>query len=343
MGFARRLVAGDASGIECIYFRELGRDVKKLEEVGKKASISVYSAGTDEKISFIKPCLQDTKKYMGETRFTLPADMKYGFFDVISQSLFLSLRVECEAKSSPKLGVSRVNFHDGRNSLIFDSGEVAVREAGSEDNIRSTLHFLSRVLWGAVICPNCGNCLYECLLSCMNPPLGPPVFEPGNNKPVFTPLRILEEDLLPEKKLLNAIRGSLKNQLESIRKSPELNMKYFLETLNLSITYQLKVQDPNYAVLGLLSCGAAHQIKHAVDLGLGSTFNADSILDVKEDKEKMLARELEVASSVSSKERILDEIGVHHLLRNAKSKLRYIQGNEKYSPTNQDILREAYG
>lgn len=117
-----------------------------------------------EKGIVIHPCTTERGKIMVDTRFSSgELGQVEKFFDFSSLCSILDAYKDRfqETKCSPSLGIARVEWK-GKAISIFRNGRVKIRRVVDEEDAKRTVKFLASVLWGSVICGNCGKASVFC-------------------------------------------------------------------------------------------------------------------------------------------------------------------------------------
>ena len=161
---ARRLGVGEQKIEECVYlqideFREQKKNIEKILTKGvRMQGVESKKAG----MALITPCIVDAKKFQAEVQLQNMGS-KYGFLDSVLLCSFLeSCEKFEEVKCSPKLGIARINY-DKKEILLSPNGRVVIKLAKDEEDALQTADLISKVLWGCIICPLCGNPVIECV------------------------------------------------------------------------------------------------------------------------------------------------------------------------------------
>lgn len=117
-----------------------------------------------EKGIVIHPCTTERGKIMVDTRFSSGGlGQVERFFDFPSLCSILDAYKDRfqETRCSPSLGIARVEWK-GKAISIFRNGRVKIRRVVDGKDAKRTVRFLASVLWGSVICGNCGKASLFC-------------------------------------------------------------------------------------------------------------------------------------------------------------------------------------
>lgn len=130
------------------------------EKFKPKATVS----STIEKGIVVHPCATERGKIICDTRFTSASlGPKESFFDFsVIDTILEAYRDRFQSeRSSVSLGIARVKWR-GKPISIFRNGRIRIRRAVNKQDAEKTLGFLASLLWGSIICDNCGNAAILC-------------------------------------------------------------------------------------------------------------------------------------------------------------------------------------
>jgi hypothetical protein len=165
------MAAGDSQPEECFPLSVLPRfksNMRKIRELLRKGvEIGAQGIVTNKEtgITYIHPCITDAAKVAAEARFASDIEsaavLRYGFYDQVELCRILNLAdLFHEVKCSPSLGIGRFNLDD-KTVLVYKDGKISIRQAKDKEDVIHTLRYVSRSLWGAIIC-TCGNTGVDC-------------------------------------------------------------------------------------------------------------------------------------------------------------------------------------
>lgn len=165
---ARKIAVGEMKASDCINISP--ENVRKIDafltegvEIGAKAEVVLGESG----ITYIHPCVSEAGRVMAEARLTKGPEgevknLKYGFFDPYMMCYTLkNCGFFTDVKCSTKLGVAKIEY-DGKTIIINHKGKIDVRRARDKEDALTTIRFVGRTLWGAIICMCCGNAGIDC-------------------------------------------------------------------------------------------------------------------------------------------------------------------------------------
>gem|GEM_PF-1503089 len=166
---ARRIIMGIASPEDCsiLSIAHRGESLQRLKSILVESPIESYvSASTfskEARINYIHPCISETGKVMAEAKLAGSTNPILGFYDSIMLCWALERSGAFEDfKCSSSLGVARLEIGE-KTIMVFKDGRVNIRGARDEKEVLETMSLISRILWGAIICPRCGNAIFECV------------------------------------------------------------------------------------------------------------------------------------------------------------------------------------
>ncbi|MEM3693666.1 MAG: (Fe-S)-binding protein [Candidatus Bathyarchaeia archaeon] len=164
---ARRIIMGLRRPEDCLVLKNNSERLQRLRSIFKEDSMEVYSGARilpkETCLTFIRPCISEMGKVMAETRLASSTNPILGSYDPIMLCLALELSEPFEDfRCSPSLGVARLGVGE-RTIMVFKDGRVNIRGAKDEEEVLETLSLVSRILWGALICPQCGNAGFDCV------------------------------------------------------------------------------------------------------------------------------------------------------------------------------------
>ncbi|MBS7627475.1 hypothetical protein KEJ36_01405, partial [Candidatus Bathyarchaeota archaeon] len=186
---ARRIIMGLARPEDCLILSNNRERLQRLRSILKEDSMEASSrAGIipkDSCLTFIRPCISEMGKVMAEMRLTRVTNPILGSYDSIMLCRALELFEPLEDfRCSPSLGVARLGIGE-KTIMAFKNGKINVRGARDEEEVFETLALVSRILWGALICPRCGNAGFDCVSGACDECLknGCPIAEEGPPDP----------------------------------------------------------------------------------------------------------------------------------------------------------------
>ena len=100
---------------------------------------SVYHKTKDYCIHAIRPCRTDNKKIMGEAKLNLTEPL------TIHEMRILLGRKFKKVQYAPHIRAARIDWK-GKVIILFDSGEIYVREADNERDILETVQVIDKAL-----------------------------------------------------------------------------------------------------------------------------------------------------------------------------------------------------
>ncbi|MBS7655884.1 hypothetical protein KEJ50_05225 [Candidatus Bathyarchaeota archaeon] len=133
----------------------------------KKGEITSFG---EMEIAYIQPCASERGKVTAD--IVMSREDKT-FFDFTMVCLILELYkiMFAEEKCNQVLGAAMIKWR-GRDIIVFRNGRISVKRALSKDEVKKILASLNRLLWGSVLCNNCGKPLVDCAFGkckkCMN-------------------------------------------------------------------------------------------------------------------------------------------------------------------------------
>lgn len=163
----------------------------------------------EPRLLITQPCASVEGKISCEFRFGVPGKgVSDDFYNFPTLSSILSTYSEkfTETRISSKLGVARIQWR-GKTIIISKNGRIVIRESDGEEDAKTTIDFLSRLLTPSVICAKCGRTLLDCATAscgeCSNQQVSFPVL-PSNviSVEVIREIRILTT-------VLDTVEGSL--------------------------------------------------------------------------------------------------------------------------------------
>jgi hypothetical protein len=189
---ARKIATGDAEIEQCISLLSSEcqgsvEKIKKMLEEGIEHSTKGMVLVENKEVEYIYTCSSESGRVVAETRLTSGLEgamnLKYGFLDPIVMCWILNESgIFKDVKCSSKLGVARVNIND-KIIMIFQDGRINVRNARDKHDAIEAIKFVSRILWGSIICSRCGNAGMDCASGgcedCLNKVWICPVIEGG--------------------------------------------------------------------------------------------------------------------------------------------------------------------
>ncbi|MEM2933962.1 MAG: (Fe-S)-binding protein [Methanocellales archaeon] len=212
IAFARKLAVGKASLELCPFLRE------KAEIKAIAAMAEVPKPLSSGNAALIKPCVNDSAKLMGEVQLALAGGEQsiFGFFDILTMKYLLGLKYS-DLKFSFKLGSAKLQMRDGSKALIFENGYISLRELSSARAFQENIIYLSKLLWGALVCPRCASALLECTCPSL---VAPALTAEWNKKRIgLEQLNLLKENLnIARDHLINLLLDELleKEEFEPI-------------------------------------------------------------------------------------------------------------------------------
>lgn len=160
---ARRMSVGEQQLGECFYLRteEFKEHRKCIEEILREGVVMQKTEPKKTGMTLVTPCIVDAKKFQAEV-YLKTMESRYEIIDPFLLCSFLENYEKFEEiKCSPKLGVARINF--GQKEILASlNGRLVIRLAKDKDDALETADIVSRVVWGSMICPSCGNPVVEC-------------------------------------------------------------------------------------------------------------------------------------------------------------------------------------
>ncbi len=119
---------------------------------------------TEQTILYIQPCASIQGRVNCELRLGIDGTgVAEEFFDFETLSKILVAYADrfAESRASSTLGAARIQWR-GKKILIFRNGRIVIREALDENDVQTTLEFLSKLLAPSIRCIHCKQELTEC-------------------------------------------------------------------------------------------------------------------------------------------------------------------------------------
>ena len=119
---------------------------------------------TEQTILYIQPCASVQGRVNCELRLGIEGvGVAEEFFEFETLSRILEAYADrfAESRASNTLGAARIQWR-GKKILIFRNGRIVIREALDENDVQTTLEFLSKLLAPSIRCVHCGEKLTEC-------------------------------------------------------------------------------------------------------------------------------------------------------------------------------------
>ncbi|MFQ5974862.1 MAG: (Fe-S)-binding protein [Candidatus Hydrothermarchaeales archaeon] len=282
---ARRMAAGDSEVADCVYlnmpeYAENKAKVKSLLKEGLK--IKVRMPTSSEKVTYVRPCTTESGKVTATAHLMLPFvegnELKYGLFDPFVLCDFLKNYQPFEdIRCSEKMGIARITYN-GKSILLYRNGKIKVRKAKDKDDIFATINLISRIMWGSIICPDCGCDVVDCAsggcLATLCPVLNtPPVLDESKILPrkkvkvseIFQRLDNIEN----KDKFIVGIK-KLEKTIKDFEKLIDNGEGIYLEDFNnemvkISLDFIVKTERVEDAVLGIVLIGISRDLKRAVE------------------------------------------------------------------------------
>jgi ArsR family metal-binding transcriptional regulator len=279
---ARKIATGDSFPEQCVNIskRKIER-IRRILEEGVEFGASAEVLMTEAGVTYIHPCISESGKVAADVKVTRGPEgeirLEYGFYDPLLMCYFLQnagifKRVRC----SPKLGVARVDW-EGKTIMIFDSGRISIRRAKDREDVLRSLKFVSRVLWGSIICGCCGNVGRDCASGgcedCVAKvcPVLAGFSEPGERRERRGKTRgsktwVRVDRLRTGKmflkgiKLIDRLISGLRDRLSLARAE-----RLFNKVNQKAIKFILETERIEDAALGLILAGVAFDVKKAID------------------------------------------------------------------------------
>lgn len=118
-------------------------------------------------ITYIRPCVTEAGRVSAETRLSSHADTSSGSSPDVLDSLRLcwvlnTSQIFSRVKCSEKLGIAKIEI-DGKTVVVSKGGRINIRMARDRGDALVTTRLVSRALWPAMICSNCGRAVMECV------------------------------------------------------------------------------------------------------------------------------------------------------------------------------------
>lgn len=282
---ARRMTTGEAEPSDCIYLgmSEFGENKSKIQSLLKEGiKIGVRMPTRSEKVTLIRPCTTESGKVTATARLVLPSsekELKYGFFDpFILCGLLNNYRSFEDIKCSEKMGIARIDY-DGKSILVFGNGKIKVRKARDTEDVHATINHISKIMWGAIICLDCGCDVIDCASGgcqkCSDP-----------LKSVLNALPVIDSDKTPTRRKVKGIK--IAEKLETIKTNDKFNEG--MKTLDTAVTdfkkstgkevdledfsnrmkeisldYIIKTEKIEDAVFGIVMMGITRDLKRAIE------------------------------------------------------------------------------
>lgn len=145
----------------------LFKDECDLTKGLKKGEITSFG---EMEIAYIQPCASEKGKITAD--IVMSKEDK-PFFDFATTCLILDFYkiMFAEERCSPLLGAAMIKWR-GRDIIVFRNGRISVKRALNKEEVEKILASLNRLLWGSILCNNCGKPLVDCAFGkckkCMN-------------------------------------------------------------------------------------------------------------------------------------------------------------------------------
>ncbi len=282
---ARRMTTGEAEPSDCIYLcmPEFSENKAKIQSLLKEGiKIGIMMPTSSEKVTLIRPCTTESGKVTATARLILTTsgkELKYGFFDTFTLcGLLKNYPSFDDIKCSEKMGIARIGI-DGKSILLFGNGKIKVRKARDKEDVLASIDLISKIMWGAIICPDCGCDAIDCASGgcqkCSDP-----------LKSVLNALPVIDSDKTPTRRKVKCIK--IAEKLETIKTNDKFNEG--MKTLNTTVTdfkksggkgadledlgnkmkeisldYIIKTEKIEDAVFGIVLMGITRDLKRAIE------------------------------------------------------------------------------
>ncbi len=281
----RRMTTGEAEPSDCIYLGmpEFSENKSKIQSLLKEGiKIGIRMPTSSEKVTLIRPCTTESGKVTATARLVLPTsgkELKYGFFDPFTLcDLLKNYPSFDDIKCSEKMSIARIGI-DGKSILVFGNGKIKVRKARDKEDVHASINLISKIMWGAIICPDCGCDAIDCASGgcqkCSDP-----------LKSVLNALPVIDSDKTPTRRKVKGIK--IAEKLESIKTNDkfmegmktldtavtdfkkstgkEVDLEDFSNRMKeISIDYIIKTEKIEDAVFGIVMMGITRDLKRAIE------------------------------------------------------------------------------
>ncbi len=259
--FARRLVGGDIKLERCPYVKsENKKKIKKMLKEGVQLVKQVSFEG-QEGVALIHPCATDATKVSAEAQLVEP--MKYGFLDIDAFAPLVESKFK-EVRCSDRLGIAKFKY-GARDIIVYSSGKVNIKRCKNKKDIEKTLDLISRMMWPATICKDCGSVAMECAVSGCNPCKHTvcPVLRGGPPKTKFRSHKVREtkvSDAMEESDIKSLLR-KVKSISKWVNDGKNLEVLTTAKQLKKAgLEYTLATEDEAKASLGIVFMGIANAL-----------------------------------------------------------------------------------
>jgi len=281
---ARRMTTGEAKPSDCIYlsmpkFSENKAKIQNILNDGIKIGIRMPTHS--EKVTLIRPCTTENGKVTATAQLILPTndkELKYGFFDPFALCDVLNnYRSFDDIKCSEKMGIARIDY-DGKSILVFGNGKIKVRKARDKEDVLASINLISKIMWGTIICPDCGCNVIDCASGgcqkCSDPGKSilntlPVIDSDKTLRREVKDIKIAEklETIQTNKKFAEGIK-TLDTAVTDFKKS--MGKDVDLEDLSnkmkkISLNYIIKTEKIEDAAFGIVLMGITKDLKKAIE------------------------------------------------------------------------------
>ncbi|MEM3606573.1 MAG: hypothetical protein QXE30_02880 [Candidatus Bathyarchaeia archaeon] len=215
----------------------------------KKGEITSFG---EMEIAYIQPCASERGKITADI---VMSRRNKNFFDFTTLCLILELYkiMFAEEKCSQVLGTAMIKWR-GRDIIVFRNGRISVKRALSKEDVKKILSSLNRLLWGSVLCNNCGKPLVDCAFGKCKKCMNAKEFEIESSyfKKALTGLFLVKS----LKKLYEASRKTLNYSIDlTVFDKPKLIDVYqsVNEAAREALNCIIEALDANEACLGLIA------------------------------------------------------------------------------------------
>jgi hypothetical protein len=244
----------------------------------KKGEIASFG---EAEIAYIQPCASEKGKITADI---VMSKEEKNFFEFTKLCLLLELYriMFAEEKCNQALGIAMIKWR-GRDIIVFRNGRISIKRALSKEDVEKILLSINRLLWGSMICGNCGKPLIDCAFGkckkCMN--LKEFKIEAAYFKKALTGLflvKSLKKLYEASRKILNyLIDSAIFNKLKLIEVYRSIN-----EAAREALNCITEASTMNEACLGLIALSLTINFKASIQnaIELTQSLSKEAILKI---------------------------------------------------------------